>query len=40
MSKLITVQNEVVKVSDELYEFMESDRILLILLLALQMWLR
>lgn len=26
MSKLITVQNEVVEVSDELYEFMESDR--------------
>lgn len=25
MSKLITVQNEVVEVSDELYEFMESD---------------
>ena len=40
MSKLITVQNEVVEVSDELYEFMESDCILLILLLALQMWLR
>ena len=40
MSKLITVQNEVVEVSDELYEFMESDSILLILLLALQMWLR
>lgn len=26
MSKLITVQNEVVEVSNELYEFMESDR--------------
>ena len=26
MSKLITVQNEVVEVSDVLYEFMESDR--------------
>lgn len=26
MSKLVTVQNEVVEVSDELYEFMESDR--------------
>lgn len=26
MSKLITVQNEVVEVSDELYEFMESER--------------
>ncbi len=26
MSKLITVQNEVVEVSDELYEFMGSDR--------------
>ena len=26
MSKLITVQNEVVEVSYELYEFMESDR--------------
>lgn len=26
MSKLITVQNEVVEISDELYEFMESDR--------------
>ena len=26
MSKLITIQNEVVEVSDELYEFMESDR--------------
>jgi len=24
--RLITVQNEVVEVSDELYEFMESDR--------------
>ncbi len=26
MSKLVTIQNEVVEVSDELYEFMESDR--------------
>lgn len=26
MSKLITVQNEFAEVSDELYEFMESDR--------------